>query len=410
MKILFVSQYYSPEPFSNAGVVQALTELGHEVEVLTALPNYPEGFFYPGYDDGQPRTEFQEGVRVTRVRTTTRGSSRIRLALNYLSFVFWGSIAAQFSRFERPNVIFLSQLSPVFMAVPAIILSRRFRVPLVYWVQDIWPESAIYTLGFRKEAFFNRVLTWISGALYRAADMLLVQNSAMPPLLMRFGIPQTRIAVFPNTSRNLDVDVADLDCDAYQRFYPDHGFRIVYAGNIGQSQGFDTLLAAATDLRGRGLDVQWTIIGEGRDRARIEGEVERQGLGDCIHFLGRHPEAAMPCFYKHANAMLLILKANEVFNLTVPYKLQSYLAAGKPIVGSVDGETARIINATGAGVTAPAEDPVALADAVAAMMADFDALKGSYERASRRFFDENYASALLYDRLNGALTSVVRVD
>ena len=402
MNILFVSQYYAPEPFSNARIVREMVALGHQVEVMTAVPNYPQGEFYPGYETGAPRTENVDGILVHRVRTIARGRRKLTLALNYLGFTFFGSIKALIGQFRKPDLVFLSQLSPVFMALPAALLARRFKVPLVYWVQDIWPESATHTLGLRNP-LITGLLSAVSGWLYRRADLVLVQSEAFPPMIERFGIPADRIEVFPNTAaegfRPMHPDPESPEA----AMMPDTGFRVMFAGNIGEAQDFDTVIAAARRLADRGQEVHWIILGTGRDLERVKAEVASQGLDRQFHFLGRFPETAMPGFFAHADAMLLCLKRNDIFALTVPYKLQGYLAAGKPVVAALDGEGARVVRVSGAGIVAPAEDSAGLAAAVEELMNDFPARKADYSAASRRYFEQNYAAEVVFGKLDKAL-------
>jgi len=397
MQIAFVSQYFHPEPFSNSEIAQAMQQRGHDIEVLTAVPNYPAGEFYEGYSNRQKRREIWKGISIRRVFTLPRKSGALRLILNYFTFALTASWAARFGHWKKPDVVFVSQLSPVLMGLPAIILARRYKVPLVLWVQDIWPESATYTLGLKKPLLV-RPLHWISGWIYRQADHILVQSEAFPPMITRFGIADTRIRIFPNTAPDCYFPVDPKDAKDKAKLVPQTGFRIMFAGNIGESQDFDTILDTAKSLR-PDTNVQWVIIGSGRDLSRVRKRVAAEGLTDVFHFPGRHPQKEMSAFFAHADAMLVSLKNTPIFSLTVPYKIQSYMACGKPIIASLDGEGARIVRAAKAGVVSPACNPDALETAIRDMLGKTEQEREQMGRNSLHYFQQNYTSGMLYNRL-----------
>lgn len=397
MKILFVSQYFHPEPFSNTDIARALLQRGHELEVLTAVPNYPGGEFYEGYASGKPAEEMFETAKVHRVRTVSRGKSKKQLIANFLTFAWFGSLRALFGSFRKPDVVFLSQLSPILMAFPAIIFAKRFKVPLVFWVQDIWPESATYTLGLRSPAIVKPI-TWLSGWIYRQADTVLVQSAAFPSKIKRFGVSEERISVFPNTASKTYLPVDPKQAVEEEKLVPNTGFKIMFAGNIGESQDFDTIIDTAKILTHQ-RKIQWVIIGSGRDEQRVKSRIAAEDLTNQFTFLGRHPEQRMPLFFSHADAMIVSLKRNDIFDLTVPYKVQSYMACAKPIIASLDGEGARIIKKSGGGVVAPAQSPKELAAAIEVMIDKIQQGGTSYGEKSRLYFEDNYDPERLFDLL-----------
>lgn len=404
MNIAFISQHFHPEQFSNNVMAAYLAASGHKVDVLTAVPNYPAGKFFPGYSNRKNRRETWENVSIHRIFTVPRGSRALRLIVNYLAFAICGMWSALFGRRPVPDVIFVSQLSPVLMCLPGIIMKWRYRTPLVIWVQDIWPESAIYTLGL-KNPFVVKPLNWLCGWIYRRADLVLVQSAAFPPMIERFGIPGSKIEVLPNTAPDTFRPVAADPASEIGQMMPETGFNLMFAGNIGESQDFDTYLATAERLAHR-AELNWIIIGTGRDMARVQAEVCARGLEDRFRFLGRYPEGAMPAFFAHADAMLVSLKDNAIFRLTIPYKIQCYMAAGKPVIASLNGEGARVIAEAGAGLTAPAETPEQLAETIEQMM-DSDS-REAMANAGRQYFEENFSRGAVYGKLLEFLVSVQR--
>ena len=404
MKIAFVSQYYFPEPFSNSAIAHALIKMGHEVEVLTGVPNYPGGVFYEGYSNQEKRFETHDGIDIHRVYSHPRGRSALSLIINYLIFMIAGSIGARFLKLKTPDIVLCSQLSPVLSCIPALVLARRFKVPVVFWVQDIWPESATFTLGI-KSPLLVKPLTWVSGWIYRRADLLLVQSEAFPPMLTRFGVPGDIIRVFPNTAPEGFQPISPSEAPTQGDLIPKDGFRLMFAGNIGESQDFDTIIETARMLRDK-TTIHWIVLGSGRDMARVQSLICEAGLEDVFYFLGRHPEADMPKFFAHADAMLVSLKDTPIFALTVPYKVQCYMACGRPIVASLDGEGARIINAAGAGVTAPAGEPNQLAEQILTLV---NLPKKAHEEMAanaRTHFDAHYDADLIFSNLDTWLKEV----
>lgn len=405
MKIAFVSQYYYPEPFSNTQIVRELVTRGHSVEVLTGVPNYPNGNFYDGWSNGKRRRESHEGARIFRAISYPRKKGVISLILNYLAFVIFGSWAARMWKLETPDVVFSSQPSPVFGGIPAIVLARRFKVPLVFWVQDIWPESATLTLGI-KSPFIIRILKWVSGAIYRRADLVLVQSHAFPKMLTRFDIPSSKIKVFPNTAPEVFKPIQLEDASKVADGIPKDGFKIMFAGNVGESQDFETIVEAAKLLQDD-VQIHWLIIGSGRALPQLVKKVAELGVVDRFHFLGRHPEESMPLFFAHADAMLVSLKDSPIFALTVPYKVQCYMACGKPTIASLNGEGARIIERAKMGVSAAASQPEILAEKVRYIAKLPESELAEMSKNARAYFDSHYASHIIHGNLENWLRELV---
>ncbi|WP_414901955.1 glycosyltransferase family 4 protein [Sphingomonas flavalba] len=402
MHIAFISQYFYPESFSNNSIARHLVHMGHSVDAVTCVPNYPAGTFSPGYSNRLRRQEVWEGVHIFRALTVPRGKSAIRLMLNYLLYPIAASWTLSRRLRRRPDVSFVSMPSPLFQAFAGITLKWRKAVPCVYWVQDIWPESATYTFGIRSPLIV-RPLNWICGWLYRQADIVMVQSAAFPAMIERFGVDASRIRILPNTAPDNFKPIAPEDAPAEAHLVPQEGFRLMFAGNIGESQDFDTLIAAAALLRDR-IDLTWVIIGSGRDDERVRRVITAHGLTDRFRFLGRHEEEQMPYFFSHADAMIVSLKDSPIFALTVPYKVQCYMACGKPLIASLNGEGARIISEAGAGLVAPASTPHLLAEAITRMMDMPLAQRNEMAERSRGYFDENYSPSVVYGRLEQTLS------
>ena len=395
LHVVLISQYFHPEQFSNTAIALNLVARGHTVEAVPCVPNYGTGAFFEGYSNRRRREEVWNGVAIHRAWTIPRGRSALGLIANYLCYPVAASWTLLRRLRRRPDVAFVSMPSPLLQAFAAVFLKWLRGVPAVYWVQDLWPESPIHVLGLRNPLIV-RPLTAVCGWLYRRADLVLVQSEAFPAMIARFGVPAERIRVLPNTAPDSYRPLAPADAPAERALMPDGAFRLMFAGNIGEAQDFDTLVAAADLLRDR-ADLVWVIVGSGRDMERVQNLIRRRGLGD--RFLGRHAEERMPRLFAHADAMLVSLTDAPIFRLTVPYKVQCYMACGKPIVASLGGEGARVIEEAGAGLVAEPGQPRALAAAISAMLDVPEAMRARHGRAARRYFEETYAAEIIYGRL-----------
>lgn len=381
-----------------------MATLGHEVQVFSCVPNYPDGSFFDGYSNQLRRKEKWNGVSVHRVRTIPRGKTKFNLVLNYISYPF----AAIYTLFreikEPPDIIFVSLLSPIFQAFPGIFLRWMKGTPCVYWVQDIWPEAVTYTLDI-KNPLLSRPLKWLCGWIYRRADLILVLSPGYTPLIERFGVLSDRILTLPNTAPSNFVPVSPEAAPCEAAIVPQDGFRLMFAGNIGESHDFDTVIATANLLRNC-ANLNWVIVGSGRDVDRIKRKVEAEKLSERFFFLGRYPEERMPFFFAHADALLISLKGYPIFDVGIPYKFQSYLACGKPIIGSLNGVCASLIEEAKVGYAVRASTPELLAEAITRMM-DLDAeSRVAFGDNARKYFEQNYSASRIYPHLENCLYEV----
>ncbi len=401
MKLLVLTQYFWPENFPINDIVAGLVERGHEVTVYTALPNYPAGRFFEGYSAFGPLRQEFKGAQVRRVSLIPRGGGgRLRLALNYLSHALSATLLAPFLARGRFDAILVYEPSPMTIGIPARALRALKRAPLAFWVQDLWPESLSATGAVK-----NRLLLGMVGALirwiYRGCDLVLVQSEAFIPSVEAHGVPRSRIAYLPNSAPGFYRPVAPSAQDDEAKELPP-GFRVMYAGNIGAAQDFPTILGAAQRLKGE-KHIHWILLGDGRVRAWVEDEVNKRGLGATVHLLGQKPAERMPRYFAHADVLLATLARQPIFAYTIPSKIQSYIACGRPVIAALEGEGGRIIREAGAGWVVPPEDPKALAGAVLAASRaakpELDAM-GSRGEA---WFREHFEREKLLSRLEGFL-------
>jgi len=403
VKILVVSQYFWPENFRVNDLVEGLVERGHEVTVLTGQPNYPQGNFFAGHGFFGPRRQTYVGADVIRVPLFPRGAGGGgRLVLNYLSFVFFACLGVLFSlpRGRRYDAIFVFEPSPITVGIPAALARWRFGSPMLFWVLDLWPESLTAVGAVRSPrilAYVERLVRWI----YAHCDLVLVQSHAFSPQIERHGVSPTRIRYFPNWGEAI-FEAAEQAAPCQEPQLPENGFRVLYAGNVGVAQDFPALIEAATLLRER-YDILWVVAGEGRMGPWVREEVARRGLERTVYFLGQRPLEEMPSLFAAADALLLSLKSDNTFALTVPGKLQSYLASGKPVLAMLDGEGARIVTEAGAGYACAAGDAAALADAVLRMADLSSAERVAMGARAKNYFLNNFSRKRVFNQLEGWL-------
>ncbi|MGQ0525739.1 MAG: glycosyltransferase family 4 protein [Betaproteobacteria bacterium] len=396
MKVLIVTQYFWPETFRINDVAAALKARGHEPEILTGMPNYPGGRFYPGYGAFSPREERYRGMRVVRVPLVPRGAMRNwQLALNYLSFVISASLCAPFRCRGHYDAILVYEPSPVTVALPAILLRSTRGTPLLFWVQDLWPESLAATGAVTSP----RALRWVRllvDFIYRRCDLVLVSSRGFTEHVLRSGISRERIRYFPNSAETLYRPLPAAPPDVNGEL--PSGFRIVFAGNIGSAQSFETIVEAADRTREH-RDLHWVILGEGNRREWVYGEIDRRGLAATVHLLGHRPVDTMPAYFAAADALLVTLRGDPVFALTVPSKIQSYLACGRPILAAINGEGADIVTESGAGLACGAEDAPRLAAAALQLYRTPVVQREAMGRKGRMYFEANFEREMLLDRL-----------
>jgi glycosyltransferase involved in cell wall biosynthesis len=397
MRLLIVTQYFWPEDFRINDLALGLRARGHEVTVLTGQPNYPHGRFFAGYGFFGRAEERYEGVRVLRVPLLPRGAGgAVRLFFNYLSFALSASLLGPFRVRGSFDAILAYQPSPVTVGLPALVLKRLKRCPLLFWVQDLWPETLSAAGAIRSRPALALVGRFVR-FLYRHCDLVLAQSRTFLPHLRSQGVPGERIRYYPNSAEALYRPLAAQPQSPEGRLLPP-GFRVLFAGNIGAAQDFETVVEAAARLKDE-PDVHWVILGDGRMQPWLEREIRRRGLEASVHLLGRHPVESMPRFFALADVLLVTLRRDPVFALTVPSKIQSYLACGRPVVAALDGEGARVIEESGSGLAAPAGDAGALAQAVRRLKRMTRDEREALGRSGRRYFEREFERERLLSRL-----------
>lgn len=360
MNILIVSQYFWPENFRINDLSADLVRRGHKVTVLTGKPNYPDGAVFPDYASNPAGYATYEGADIVRVPLIPRGKGGLALILNYLSFVVTGCTLGPWRLRGRSfDAIFVFQGSPVTVGLPAIVMKWLTKAPIALWVLDLWPQS-LEAVGAVRSPFVLGLVDRMVTFIYRNCDKVLGQSRAFLDELNRHLRDPGRVGYLPSWSDSpvIDKPVAPA-AEVAKR--PDL-FNIVFTGNIGEAQDFPAVLDAAEGLRTE--PVRWIIVGDGRQRRWLSEEIAARGLQGQVLLPGRFSLERMPSFYAHADALLASLKTSPAFAMTIPGKVQSYLAAGKPVLAMLDGEGAAVVEQSGAGIAVASGNSTGLVEAV----------------------------------------------
>jgi glycosyltransferase involved in cell wall biosynthesis len=391
MKILVVCQYFFPEQFKVNDICFELVKEGHEVTVLTGLPNYPSGIVEEKYKAFKNRNEEINGVKVIRSWLLGRGKGTKSLALNYISFALSATLKALFIKKDF-DLILVYQLSPVTMALPGILLKKLTRKPLLLYCHDLWPES-IASGGISSESKVYSILLKISKWIYKSADEIFTSSKLFEEYFKNTLDIHDGITHLPVYAEALFENIKDVE-------KKDDVINLVFAGNIGEMQSVETIIYAANELKEDQM-IKFHIVGDGSSRKKCEELVNQLEIHNVI-FHGQHPIKEMPGFYEMADAFLVTLKANKVISYTLPNKVQSYMAAGKPIIGSIDGETQIVINEANCGLCGSAENYIELANNIKRFASE----KGdqfTYGQNARTYYDHNFSKKIYMKRLNKLL-------
>jgi colanic acid biosynthesis glycosyl transferase WcaI len=404
VKILIVSQYFWPENFRINDLTQELLQRGHRVTVLTGIPNYPAGTVFEEYRKTPKAFEYYSGARVFRVPMIARGNGAVRLFLNYLSYVIGACLYGPWRlRGQQADVIFVFEPSPVTVGLPAILLGRIKRAPVVFWALDLWPET-LAAIGVVRSPM---VVGWVGHLvrfIYERCTLVLGQSRGFLPKIAKYCSDAKKIRYFPSWAEEI-FNEADL-VRAPEVPIQQGVFNVLFAGNIGDAQDLPAVLNAAESLK-HNTAIRWLIVGDGRRSVWLHEEVARRGLQSNVLLLGRFTVERMPSFYAHADALLVSLKKDPVFSLTIPGKVQSYLMAGVPILGMLDGEGAQVITDSNAGLVCAAGNSGGLASAVLEMFAMSVDQRQQLGRNGRDYAQKEFGRGLLMGQLEVLLHEAV---
>lgn len=384
--LLFICQYFYPETFRGNDIAFDMAKRGVEVTVLCGTPNYPKGKFFEGYGWFRRRVETVNGVKVIRLPIIPRGDGgKFKLLANYFSYFTIASLYLPFHLLwnKKYDACFVQQLSPVMMSVPGVLFKKITGRKLYTWVLDLWPESLKAAGGINNKyilGFFN----WFAKLQYKNSDRILVSSKGFESNINSKGDFASKILHMPNWAEDELLNAANQNIPEFPK-----GFNVVFAGNIGEAQDFESVVEAAKLLKTTD-GIHFIIIGDGRKKEWVEQQIQRYKLEDRIYMLGRYDISYMPSFFSKADCLFLSLKDDEIMNLTVPAKLQAYMANAKPIVAMINGDANQLIKQVKCGYSVPASSPKELVQVLQHMKSLNDEERGLMGERAKDYCNEHF--------------------
>lgn len=400
-RLLFICQYFHPETFRGNDIAYDMVKRGVEVTVICGTPNYPKGKFFEGYGWFKRNKEVVNGVKVIRLPIIPRGKdSKIKLMVNYFSYFCVASLYLPFHILtnKKYDVCFVQQLSPVMMSVPGVLFKKITGRKLYTWVLDLWPESLRAAGGITNSkilGFFN----WFAKLEYKNSDKILVSSNGFSSNIKSKGDFGDKIIYIPNWAE----DELQSDVDLPIPEFPS-GFNVVFAGNIGEAQDFESIVEAAKEIDPKD-DIHFIIIGDGRKKEWVESQIESNGLKDRLILLGRYDIKYMPSFFKRADCLLLALKDDEILNLTIPAKLQAYMSSGRPIVAMINGDANQLIKDVECGISVPASSPKELTLELRKLKGLSIEERNKMGQRAKDYYKSNFNKRLILDKLYDLILS-----
>lgn len=401
-KILVVSQHYWPENFRSTDVCHGFTELGYDVDVLCGLPNYPKGEWAEGYSFLGPRKEEHDGVTVYRSGEIRRkGNTGVRIFLNYVSFPFFAMFDLLRLHGKHYDAVFCYETSPVLMIWPAILYARCHHIPLTCYVLDLWPEN-LYSVLPVKSTFWRKIAMGVSTWHYKKCDRLIAMSPSLrQTLLARTGKQPQDVTVIPQYCEELYT--RDVPDEALQQRFGDK-FNVVFAGNFSPAQGLEYLVEVAVRLQAQLVTgIRFILVGDGMSRESLMELIRRKNVADYFVWEGQHPVADVPKYHTLADALVACLVKSDAIGLTIPAKITSYTAAGRPVLCCMDGEGARVVEEAGCGFACPAGDVDGLCKNLLKLYYMSPAARAELGRRGREYHRAQFDRT----RLLGALTDFI---
>jgi len=403
MRILVVTQYFWPENFRINDLVKALSERGHQISILTGEPNYPSGNFFAEYLANKAAfCNFGESS-VIRIPVLARKNNRISLFLNYLSFVISASIFGVWKlRKKSFDIIFVYEPSPITVGIPAAILRKIKKAPLAFWVLDLWPQT-LHAVGIVKSKIILNLIGKLVKFIYSQCDLILAQSKSFITHIRQYAPPNVPVEYFPNWAESVFDHYPEIP--ALEIIKKPGDFIIIFAGNLGEAQDFPSILKAAELLKSN-KNIRWIILGDGRMKGWIAEQILARELQAQVELLGSYPLYRMPSFFIYADALLVTLKDEPIFAMTIPGKLQSYLASGIPILGMLNGEGAALINGSSVGICVAAGDSEGLSKSILSFMGMSIRERNIIGLGGRKTYENEFERNKLVSRIENLLVNI----
>lgn len=392
--ILVVAQYFYPEQFRINDICTEWVKRGYKVTVITGIPNYPQGKYYPGYGLLKKRKEIYNGIEIVRIPLIPRGNSSIMLALNYVSFVVSGFFWSLFTNIKA-DFVYIYEVSPMTQALPGVWYSIRRKIPCYIYVTDLWPENVQIVTGINNKFIINSIGK-IVDYIYKRCNKIFTSSRSFIGAIKKRGVPEGKLEFWPQYAEDFYIPLKRQDVEV-KEIPNDDKFNIIFAGNIGVAQGLDILPKTASILKEKGQSVRFNIVGDGRFKETLVSMVNECNVEEMFNFINKQPATRIPDFMAVCDAALVSLSKSEVFSITIPAKTQSCLACGIPMIVSADGEIQDIIRESGAGVCCEASNSKSLADIICTIINKDDTELENMANKAYKYSNEKFNKNKLLD-------------
>lgn len=396
-QLLVISQYFYPERFRVNDLCAQWIKRGYEVTVITGIPNYPRGKFYSGYGLLRKRYEVWQGVKIVRLPLIPRGKSALTLILNYLSFVVSGFIWQRITKLQA-DYVFIYEISPMTQALPGVWYGKRRKIPCYLYAADLWPENVEYTAGIQ-----SRVILWGIGKMvdyiYRRCDRIFTPSRSALQVIKARGVDSEKLEYWPQHAESFYHPVPREEIKS-SLIFRDGSFHVIFAGNIGYAQGLEVLPKTAKLLKQKHLKVRFSIVGDGRFKDNLVSMIEKYQVSEYFQLIPQQPSEKIPELTAVCDAALICLGKSKAFSLTLPGKMQSYLACGIPILVSADGEIQEVMKEAKAGLCSDAGDYRGLAHNIEAMLRMSEEERKTMAENGLNYYKEHFNRETLLARMD----------
>lgn len=405
--ILVIAQYFYPEQFRINDICTEWVKRGYKVTVITGIPNYPQGEYFDGYGILKKRKEIYNGIEIIRIPLIPRGKSSIMLALNYISFVVSGFFWNIFTKIKA-DYVFIFEVSPMTQALPGVWYAKKRRIPCYLYVQDLWPENVEIITGISNKYIIGAIGKMVDYIYARCTRIFTTSKSFVDSIKKR-GVPKEIIEYWPQYAEDF---YRPLNKSGIKEIPNDASFNIIFAGNIGNAQGLDILpkVAAMVKEKNTNRKIRFNVVGDGRYKEALVEIVKTNNLEDLFNFIPKQPAHKIPEFMAACDAAFLCLIKSPLFAMTIPAKLQSYMACGMPIIASAEGETNKIIKEAKAGLVSHAgsvEELYAIIDDLSSKSSEELKQMGI---KSRDYYDKNFNKEKLLTRMDQYLKDELNLE
>lgn len=389
--ILVVSQYFYPEQFRINDMCQEWAKRGHKVTVVTGIPNYPMGKTFEGYGLTKKRHEIWNGIEIYRIPLIPRGSSSIGMILNYLSFMISGIFAGKFKKIKA-DYVFSFEVSPMTQVMTGVSFAKKLKVPHYLYVQDLWPENVITVTGISNPIVIKPIDKMVDYIYKNTDEIFAISPSFVDAICNRkVKVDRNKVHYWPQYAEDF---YHPCEKNVVDKIPNDDSFKVIFTGNIGTAQGLQILPQTAELLKDE--NIKFVMVGDGRYLDEFNKEVGKRSVQDKFVMVPRQPAERIPELLNACDAAFLSFQDAELWTMTIPAKLQSYMACGMPVIAAAQGETKRVINEAQCGVCSSIGNAEELSLKIKEMM---KAKLVEMGERSREYFESHFDKEMLMNQM-----------